>query len=159
MITPRRITAVIAALALLATPGCAIGFNSGTSQVRGSLNGVDATLPTGLGVRGAAIVAGATTSTIVGALKNSSDKVDALVGVEFGGGITGTLTPTAIEVQPGAITTLGLPSSQARVDVGVTPSKPSQYVDVTFIFRESGRLNTQLLVVEPVREYKDIQVK
>ena len=149
--------ALLSSLAVLLS-GCAVGAGAGTSQVRATGNGVDATSELGVGIRSAVLVEGPSTLTLVGTLKNSGTNDDVLVGARFGEGLQGLLIPGAIEVRAGASVSVGLPASQFRIVVPAKTSRPSQYVPLTLVFRNAGELTLSVLVVEPVREYADIKV-
>lgn len=149
--------AVLSSLALVLA-GCAVGSGAGTSQVKATGNGVDATSELGVGIRSAVLVEGASTLTLVGTLKNSGTTDDALIGARFGEGLQGLLIPGVIEVPAGSAVSVGLPSSTFRVVVPAKTSRPSQYVPMTLVFRNAGELELSVLVVEPVREYADIKV-
>lgn len=158
-------TARLAALflVLLATSGCAIGFNAGTTQVRGSGNAVEATLDNGVGIRNAVIVHNASASTVVVTLTNSSERADQLLAVEVSGegseGLgTPTLQPQVITVPARGAVAVGLTADQPRITMTGAPARPSQFVEVTFVFRDAGRLTVNLLGVEQRLAYADIPV-
>lgn len=156
---PRLVAlAVLSSLAVVLS-GCAIGADAGTSQVRATGNGVDATSELGVGIRSAVLVEGPSTLTLVGTLKNSGTADDVLIGARFGEGLQGLLIPGAVEVPAGGAVSLGLPTSAFRVVVPATTSRPSQYVPMTLVFRNAGEVELSVLVVEPVREYADIKVE
>jgi phage gpG-like protein len=161
LLTPRRLIA--AALAGVLLTGCATGFDAGTRQDSATGDGVDIALDNGLGVRGAILVHGKTGSTVVATLKNSSDRDDALIGVEVSGAGTdgmgaATLEPTSIDIPARGTVAVGLPNGDKRVLVTGVPERPSQYVTVVFVFRDAGRLQTQLLSTTNTRYYADINV-
>jgi hypothetical protein len=162
LLTPRRLVAAAMA-AMLFTSGCATGFNAGTRQDSATGDGVDAALENGLGLRGAILVRGESNSTIVTTLKNSTDRDDALIGVEVSGqGTQGMgaaiLEPSTIEIPARGTVSVGLPANEARITLTGVPERPSQYVTVVFVFRNSGRLETQLLSTQNAGYYADIDL-
>lgn len=154
---PRVSVAVVTAAGLLLS-GCAVGTGAGTSQVGATGNGVDATTESGVGIRSAVLVEGASTLTLVGTLKNVGATPDVLVGARFGEGVQGLLIPGPVPVAVNGVTSIGLPSSQFRVVVPAKTARPSQFVPLTLIFRDAGELELSVLVVKAEREYADIKV-
>jgi hypothetical protein len=162
LLTPRRLIAAAMA-AMLFTSGCATGFNAGTRQDSATGDGVDTALENGLGLRGAILVRGESNSTIVTTLKNSTDRDDALIGVEVSGpGTEGMgeaiVEPSTINIPARGTVSVGLPANEARITLTGVPERPSQYVTVVFVFRNSGRLETQLLSTQNAGYYADIDV-
>jgi phage gpG-like protein len=163
LLTPRRLAAAAAAVAVILTSGCATGFDAGTRQDSATGDGVDRALENGLGVRGAILVHSDSNSALVATLKNSSDRDDALIGVEISGAGTqsigqATLNPSPIDIPARGTVSVGLPANEARITLTGVPERPSQYVNVVFVFRDAGRLETQLLSTQNAGYYADINV-
>ena len=151
----RFLTAALAALAVLTTSGCANGFNAGT-RIEATGSGVDATLESGLGVRGAILVGDAQGMAFVGSVVNDSDTDDTLDQVIINGEVAAAISGGGVPVVAGTAVQIGMPASEYRVLASGVELTPSSFVPVTLYFRTAGRVDVTLLVKPRSGIYADI---
>lgn len=151
----RLLTAALAAVVLVTASGCANGFNAGT-RIEATGSGVDETLETGLGIRGALLVGDADGMALVTSLVNDSGVDDVLEQVVINGEVVAAISGGGVPVLDGTAVQIGMPTSEYRVIATNVEISPSSFIPVTLYFRTAGRLDATLLVKPRSGIYADI---
>ena len=145
----RTFSMAILLTAALATAGCWQGQSAATYQqatLGATGDGVEKdSADRTVGVRGALLVSDGQRLAVVVTLVNHSEEPDALVAVAIEGTSFGELQ-TPIPVMPGQTTSIGQKNSALHILGSGLSSAGSRFVDVQFVFRNGGVIDTTLLI-------------
>lgn len=155
LLRTRLLTAACAAVVLMTGSGCANGFNAGT-RIQATGSGVDETLETGLGIRGAILVGDSDGMALVTSIVNDSGTDDVLEQVLINGEVAAAISGGGIPVLDGTSVQIGMPASQYRVIASGVELAPSSFTPITLFFRSAGRLDATVLVKPRSGIYADI---
>ena len=111
-----------------------------------------------VGVRGALLVSDGQRLAVVVTLVNHADTADALTAVRIQGTSLGDLE-TPIPVMPGQTTSVGQKHSDLHILGSGISHEGSRFVDVQFVFRNGGIIDTKLLVRANVGIWAEIPLE
>lgn len=159
--TRRRSAAVLAALALAATPllgGCFSGLESTTSWQSqfNSGNGVQQTVGD-VSIENATLVRGpegSGSATLIGTVFNAAGADDAIVAVTING-TPAMLTPGSEIIPAGGSTSFGYDGTNF-INTYAFKAEPSAFVPVTVQFANAGLASLSVMTVAPVGVYEGI---
>jgi hypothetical protein len=147
----------LAVLLIVATTitGCGSGQNAATRTIKQVTDGVEAE-SAGIKLRNVLIVKTASEEgVLVATVINTSDEIDSIVGVAFGGAMTNFVTQSGELKKNKPIIFVG-DSANADASIPVLNTSAGERIDITFTFAKTAPITVNALVVNGDGIYQDL---
>jgi hypothetical protein len=147
----------LAVLLIVATTitGCGSGQNAATRTIKQVTDGVEAE-SNGIKLRNVLIVKTATSEgVLVATIINTSDEVDSILGIAFGGAMTNLVAQNSELKKNKPIIFVG-DSTNADASIPVLNTSAGERIDITFTFAKTAPITVNALVVNGDGIYQDL---
>jgi len=147
----------LAVLLIVATTitGCGSGQNAATRTIKQVTDGVEAE-SAGIKLRNVLIVKTASSEgVLVATIINTSDEVDSILGIAFGGAMTNLVAQNSELKKNKPIIFVG-DSTNADASIPVLNTSAGERIDITFTFAKTAPITVNALVVNGDGIYQDL---
>jgi len=147
----------LAVLLIVATTitGCGSGQNAATRTIKQVTDGVEAE-SNGIKLRNVLIVKTTTSEgVLVATIINTSDEVDSIVGIAFGGAMTNLVAQNSELKKNKPIIFVG-DSTNADASIPVLNTSAGERIDITFTFAKTAPITVNALVVNGDGIYQEL---
>jgi copper(I)-binding protein len=147
----------LAVLLIVATTitGCGSGQNAATRTIKQVTDGVEAE-SNGIKLRNVLIVKTATSEgVLVATVINTSDEVDSILGIAFGGAMTTFVAQNSELKKNKPIIFVG-DSTNADASIPVLNTSAGERIDITFTFAKTAPITVNALVVNGDGIYQEL---